>query len=35
MQTILLDEEDVEDTKEVMRIRISRNKEEKIHIADK
>ena len=29
MQTILLDEEDVEDTKEVMRIRISRNKEEK------
>ena len=35
MQTILLDEEDVEDTKEVMRIRQSRNKEEKIHIADK
>jgi hypothetical protein len=35
MQTILLDEEDVEDTKEVMRIRKSRNKEEKIHIADK
>jgi hypothetical protein len=30
MQTILLDEEDVE----VMKIRKSRKKEEKIHIAD-